>query len=599
MRTLARIVGTALSLFPGLPAAAQDASPEPLRAAMTATARFVDPTGAVLDQIPPGAPFRVELAFESHMGSLPATLSPMAWIRDLGPSDLPCGETAAAYRATARGALGSVDLNGSVLGILARDGAFTILDPERSIGAANLLAARRFDPAPGGIAADRRSGEFLFTLPDAGRVIAMTSYGSERVLAADLNRPEQILGAASGGAWVLERGSGNVLRLRDGAAPLRLPLQAEDVVATSAFPDATDPGRVVVRSANRLTVIEDDGRERVQLSASGVIAAALTSEAVLWLTPGNLHLAWLDAPDAPQTIPLDGTFDQIAVSPEGRIAVLYASRLSGFGLFDLALGRMVQAAGTTAPVAEIAFLPGALAIRLADNSTVGMMDLALVVPGKEAIVGPFPLGPAEAAEPRQRLLAPLLPEPTLIAVHPGRHTGFILDRRHAVSGKPPMEAMNLRGGVPQIVQVLNRGLQPQGAGRYSVAARLPRPGNWELVVSAGLGQMAFCTPLPSPPPDAAQLALREPGRIVAEPVATEPGRVRLRFLAPGGAPAAGLSGELDLASLAGSWRVLVPFSTDADGLTPDSYRVARLPAVVAWRAAPGTGFAPAVLEHMP
>jgi len=189
-------------------------------------------------------------------------------------------------------------------------------------------------------------------------------------------------------------------------------------------------------------VVDDAGTEPLRIDAPGALDAALTADAALWLASDGLHLVWLDAPGQRQRIALPGRFDALAVSPEGRIAVVFSRRLGGFGLVDLAVGRMVQAAGTDAPVAEVAFLPGTAALRLADQSTVGVIDLALVQPGREAVVGTVRLGPA-VADPgetasglRRTLLAPLLPEPALLAVHGRSYTGFVVDRRNAVSGKP-------------------------------------------------------------------------------------------------------------------------------------------------------------------
>ena len=87
----------------------------------------------------------------------------------------------------------------------------------------------------------------------------------------------------------------------------------------------------------------------------------------------------------------------------------------------------------------------------------------------------------------------------MLAVHADSYTGFVIDARNAVTGKPPMEAMRLRGGIPQIVRALDRSLRQIAPGRFVAAARLPREGEWEIVVSVGVGQLAFCAALPTPP----------------------------------------------------------------------------------------------------
>lgn len=569
------------------PAASQDLKPP-----LTAQVRFTAPGGADLARVEPGQPFDVVLDFTAQVGSVPGDLAPMAWLRERGPGDLPCGETAAAYRATGRASIGSVDLNGVVLGVAARDGAFTVLDPQRALGTANLLAARRFDGPPAAVAADPSAGQFLVSLPDAGQVLAMTPYGQVQVLAEGLDRPGALVPAASGGAWLLEDGTGRVLRPgRD----LRLDLGARAIAGDGG----TEPsGRLAVLSRDRLLVLGDDGAQVLSAPAPGATAIGLNRDAALWLSPDALHLLWLDAPDQAQAIPLPGHFDRMAVSPEGRMVFLHARDRTGFAVVDLALGRMVQGADTDSPVAEVAFLPGTAVLRLADGSTVGVMDLRRIQPGTEAVVGRTAIGPAQPlADARDAmLLAPLLPEPAVLAVHAGSYAGFVLDGRHAISGKPPMEAMRLRGGIPRIVRALDRGLRPTGPGRFTAAARLPRPGAWELVVSAGIGQMAFCAALPTP--SAAQTTALVPGRI--QPQADGRGGVRLRLATGDGAPAAGVSGVLDLAALTGNWRIRQRFDTDAAGVTTQSWNLrSRLPLVVTARAGTPGGFVPLVLEDLP
>lgn len=600
LRRAARsLAGGILAALPAAAIMAQEAS---LRAPLSAQVRFTDADGAPQSRILPGQPFDVVLEIRSELGAVPTDLLPMGWIRERGPFDLPCGETAAAYRASGRAAIGSVDLNGTVLGVVARDGAFTVLDPERALGAANLLTARHFQPPPAALAADPATGQFLLSLPGGeaglGQVLAISPYGTQQVLASDLDDPATLVPAITGGAWLLEQGSGDVLRL-DPAGPARhLALGATQIRGDG---DTEPAQRLAVLSPDRLRVLEDDGRISLDAPAPGALAVGLNADAALWLAPGMLHVLWLDAPDQPLAIPLAGAFDRMEISPEGRMAYVFAHGRTGFGIVDLALGRMVQGADTESPVAEIAFLPDTALLRLADQSSVGVMDLREIAPDTEAVVGRVAIGPPRpmAEAEGAALLAPLLPEPSLLAVHAGSYSGFVLDGRHAVSGMPPMEALRLRGGVPQLVRALDRSLRQTAPGHFTAAAELPRAGDWELVVSVGIGQLAFCAPVPSPP---APQDTALPGQISPQP--DKAGRTRLRFLAADGTPAGELNGVLELATLTGNWRATQPFATDAAGLTTDSYDLrAYLPLVVTTRGtAQGrdrAGFAPLILENTP
>ncbi len=157
-----------------------------------------------------------------------------------------------------------------------------------------------------------------------------------------------------------------------------------------------------------------------------------------------------------------------------------------------------------------------------------------------------------------------------------------------------MEAVRLRGGVPRSVAALDRGLRSLGGGRFSAVTAIPRPGEWELVVSAGIGQVTFCARVPATPPPEAAAA--EPGRLRAEPAGA--GRIRLRLSAADDAPVAGVDGRVDFSTLAGNWRSSRPFATDAAGLTRESYALAgALPVVVQVRTPSGPGFLPFVIEE--
>ena len=595
-RRRASVLALALLLAAGA-AGAQPA----LRAPLTAEVRFADAlTGAPLAQVTPGVPFAVELAFRAEVGSVPADLAPLAWVRQRDDTDLPCAESAAAYRAAGRAALGSVDLNGTVLGVVTRDGAFTILDPQRSLGSANLLAARRFQPAPTSIGADPRRAEFLLSLPGTGarrgEVVAISAHGAARVLADGLDRPGALVAARSGGAWLIERGTGDLLRLGGASDLRRLPLGAR-AIAGDGGGEALPARRVAVLHGTLMSVLEPDGAVLAQVAAPEALAVGLTPDAALWLSPGGLNVLWLDALAAPAVLALPGQFDRLAVGPDGRMVYLFAAGRTGFAVLDLARGRVVQGADTESPVAEVAFLSDTAVLRLADQSAVGVMDLRTVAPGTEAIVGRVALGPPRPAAETAgaRLLVPLTPEPAMLAIHAESYTGFVVDRRNAVSGKPPMEALRLRGGTPMLVQPLDRGLRRVAGDRFQVSASLPAPGDWELVVSTGIGQGAFCAAVPAPP--APSQAVSAPGLIQPRPEGTK--GLRLVFTRAGGEPASGVRGVVDFATLTGNWRMRRPFATDQSGITLESYDLrAHLPVVVTPRPGPGA-FQPLVIEAMP
>lgn len=589
MRGLSLLLGALAAGVP--PASAEEARPD-LRAPLSATVAFTAPGGEALPAIPVGAPFAIEVTLTSATGDLPRDTPLMGWLRPAMPSDLPCAETAAAYRATGRAATGSVDLNGQLYGVVNEDDTISVVDPDRSVGSANLVAARRFASAPAAITADPDRGAFLMSFPAEGLVRAVPPLGEPQVLAADLADPREVFAAAHDAVLVLERGTGDVVLIGADGALRRLPLGAR------AITEAPD-GFAVVGSA-AVSLLARDGTTIATRAAVGAKTAVPVPDGLAWIAGSTLRIAWLDG-DVPQEIPLPKPYDRLAVDLEGRRLLAYGAGLAEVAVIDMARGRVVQVVGSHGPVEEIAFLPDTAFLRLADESMVGVLDLRHAKPGEPAVVGQVTLGPATdpAADPpdtvgERRLLAPLLPEPALLAVHPASFTGFVLDSTEATSGRPPMQAVRLRGGVPRMLAVLDRGLREGSPGRFRAIAELPAAGPFELVVSAGIGQMSFCAPVP-----VATLAVAEveSGRIR---LVTEDDGSRLRLVDADGRPLADATGRLGVAALAGNWRARVDFTTDGTGTSREAWRLPRgLPLVLTAEVDDGPAFLPLLIEDGP
>lgn len=578
----------ALALLLAGGAAAQQAAPD-LRAPLSATTRFLKADGTEAAPIRAGQAFQVQIALRSDTGGLPRGIAPMAWLRPMAPGDLPCTETAAAYRATGRAAAGSVDLNGLMLGVLNRDGALTVLDPDRALGTANLVSAHRFSGSRVTMAADAAEGRFLVADAQAGTVTAVPPLGDPAVLARGLGAPDAIRPAPDGGAWLIERDSGDLLRIGSAGIALRLPLGARDLAVAGRS--------VAVLAGDRMVMLDGRGRILHSLPAADARAVALRAgqggDAPVWLAGGALHVLWPDADGWTVRIPVDPAHDRLAVDPEGRFVLAFGGG-GTVSVIDLARSRVVQAVGSGQPVAEIAFIPDTAFLRTGDGSVIGILDLRLVAPGKQAVVGQRVIGPPQQAEEGTALLVPLLPEPALLAVHAGSYTGFVFDAGHATSAMPPMEALRLRGGVPRLVRALDGGLRQQAPGLFVATARLPQAVPYELVVSAGVGQASFCAPVPVDA--AAPPATARPGRLL--PVRDDGAPLRLRLVDGAGRPVANRSGRLVLQSLAGNWRGAGDFSTGPDGLFAAPFPAVPVPMAVSVLL-DGQSFEPLVMEPAP
>lgn len=566
------------------------AAPADLRAPLSATTRFLKTDGTEAGRIRAGQPFRVQIALRSETGGLPRGIAPMAWLRPVASNDLPCTETAAAYRATGRGAAGSVDLNGLMLGVLNRDGALTVMDPDRALGTANLVSAHRFSGARVTMAADSANGDFLVADADAGTVTAVPPLGDPVMLAQGLGRPDAIQPAPEGGAWLIERDSGDLLRIGPGGIVLRLALDARDLAVAGRS--------VAVLAGDRVMMLDGTGQVVHSQPAPKARAVGLRAgqggDGLLWLAEETLHVLWPDAEGQAISIALGRAHDRLAVDPAGRFVLAFGGG-NDVSVIDLARSRVAQVVGSGSPVIEIAFIPDTVFLRTRDGSMIGIMDLRLVAPGGQAAVGQKVIGPPAAQDAMAdaaALLVPLLPEPALLAVHADSYTGFVFDAGHATSGKPPMEAVRLRGGIPHLVRALDAGLRELAPGVFVATARLPQAVPYELVVSAGVGQASFCAPVPveAAPP----LANDRPGTVQ---IRDGGAGFHLRLLDGAGQPVVHRSGQVVFQSLVGNWRGASDFSTGQDGVIAAPFPAVKGPMAVTVLLA-GHRFDPLVIEDM-
>lgn len=569
----AQAVLTALLLT--VPAAAEE-----LRPALTAEVAFLGPDGATQTVIRPREPFTVALSFRARVAGSPPALAPRAMIRPISPTDLPCAESAAAFRASEQGPLGAIDLGGARIGVVQEENGFALLDPARALATANLIGAARFSEPPAALTPDPAHARFLVSLPEAGEIRAIDLLGRQTVLATDLIRPGPVFAPREGVAVVEGDGALALIDASRSVARARL-----GISAAAAGPD----GVLALVTAEAVILARAPGLILARFPAAAPVAVAPLTErgvttGIAWIEGETLSLGWLDGGEA--RITLGAAAGALALEPGGRFAFAYGGGIEGVIIADLALSRAIQRVAAHAPVAEIAFAPPAAYLRLADSSAVGVLDLRVLDAGRPAVIGEVVLGPAAFPSPGSRLLAPLPPGTGILAAHAPSYTGFVLDPTQATSGKPPSEAIGLRGGHPRLIAALDAGLRERRPGVFEAVARLPRGIPYELVVSAGLGQMAVCAPLPvalDPAPEQAG-----PGRIEELP---EGG---LRLTDAAGAPLADLPGTLTLSGLIGNWRREWRFRTDARGVIPGiDPRLA--PAVVEARAG-ASRFAPLLIE---
>jgi hypothetical protein len=576
--------------------AAGAAGAEDLRPALEATVRFAALDGRALAEVLPEAPFRITVTLDNRLGgALPPGLALAGWLRRVVPGDLSCGEAARAFLATGRLPTDAVPLNGPVLAVAAVGGGLTVADPDLDLASANLIGATTFPEAPAALLVDPGLRRFVAVLSEAGRVVAVEPFGAAlHVIAEGLDHPTEAFAASDGAVWVLEgTGARRLLRVPQDGSPEELGTGVQGLAGAADLVVTWSAEEVRLREAEtgatRIVQAAPDVRAAVPVGAVAGVAA------LAWIgTDGTLSLAWADAPDSPLHLALPEPARRLEASPDGRWIVAYDPDGGPAWLVDLARSRVHQSIAAEVPIAEAVFAGRSLFLLLADQSAVGVVDLAAAGANATAQVRRIALAPAATAprteHPGRRFLVPLGSGAGVLALHADSATAFLVEEAGMLGDAPPMTAVRLRGGVPLAAAALDRSFRQTAPGEFETVALLPGAGAWELVTTTGLGGAAQCAALPGtvvgPAPET-------PGTISA---LTEGNAVRLEFRDAEGSPAAGQEVKLLLTALSAPWRADLSLVTDAAGRSAPIILPDLRPLAVTAEAAQGRLFRPLFLE---
>lgn len=593
MRALSLLAG-ALALLPLTPVAAED-----LRPPLVASVAFTGPDGGALDRIAAKEPFGIAVQVENRLGSdPPAGLTLSGWLRPVSDSNLTCTEAARSYLATGRLPAGAVKLNGPLIGVAGTDGAFVIADPELDLASANLVGAATLPEVPDDLVADPDGGRMIATLSGRGEILSLAvPDAASRTLAQGLDRPVAAFGAPDGAVWVLEAGTRRALRILPGGPPQVLMEHAVALTRASAGDSFAIAG-----TGHTGLYQSRDGAPLIVLATGSDAALALSDPdgtfALARLSGDRLDIHYTDAPDQPVAVALPSPVSRLVAGPGGRWILGHdPGRAAPTLLIDVARGRVIQSVSAGVPVSEIAFTDRAAYLMLADQSRVGVLDLA-AIDGDSAT----PLRDVMLGQARERLLdhagylVPLWPQPGMLAVHAESYTGFVIHDYAMMGDAPPMTALRLRGGVPQRVVAFDRSFREAAPGLFRTMAVLDTPGDYELVATTGIGALSFCARLPAMPGTTTS-ADTAPGYLTAQRLPGDPAQVRLTFLSDAGTPVANGVFQVLVTSLATPWRAVTPLRSDQTGQATYPLPVpAGGPVVIAVAAGDGSRFHPLILE---
>lgn len=460
----------ALVALLGLPAAAQD-----ITAGLTARLEFPATPRVAAD-----LPVDLRITLTDALGGGPArNVSLIGWVRPADPANADCVAAVSAFRATRALPLGTVDLNGVLLVTLNEDASLGLIDPKLNLRSSNMVAAHRFDAMPAAIAADPVG---MRVLASVGRkVLAIDAHdGRESVVVEDVTRAGDLSMRGDGGFW-LANGTGLSLRDTAGAEVAHHTLAGQ--VHLRPLPDLADE----VGAFSDLGGLLVAG-QRIE-AAPMTDAAFLQGGGIVTLHGSMAEMRFRDAPQVARQIPLGIAASRLAPSADGRQVVAYTPGGPFLAVIDMAEARAVQTIELDAPatVTEIAATTNALYLLSLDGGYVAVMQ-------GDAPLRRIPLAGQSTQATGGRLLLPLAPAPRLLAVDPSRNMGWIIHDMPATAEIPPMETVNLRGGLPRAVHLLDRSLRETAPGVFETRRAFPA-GPQELVLTtADAAGTSLCLP---------------------------------------------------------------------------------------------------------
>lgn len=594
--------GLALILAASVPVLAQQDAPDAaaLKPALSAQISYLDHDGAQLDQIAPDQPFIIEARLNNEAGGqTPRGIELFGWLRRESIHNLPCLQAARGYFGTGRLSLDAVPLLGPVVGVVASDNSFTVVDPFLDLATANLIGASSLPERPAALVADPAGAGFLLSLPDAGEIRHLTAFGaSATTLASGLARPETLIVSESGTIWVYQAASRKVSQLSANGDEL------------THFADAVG----LSGDARTVIITHDDGGAKVVSADDGVQLAVLPAGSAADALPVHdaegalmalarpddtgLLLHYIDAPGNPQPVALAAPVRRLVADRQGRFLIGWDPSGGPASIVDLARGHMLQAVdGDGIAISEVLITDNAAFFMLADHSLVGAIELAALGFGREAPIRHIPLGqPSAAPVDAPGMLVALTPRSEVLAVHPDTYTGFFLHETSVMGDAPPMSSVRLRGGVPAMTAVLDRGFRQDAAGRFRAGAILPGEGRFELVLTTGIGGMTVCAALPTARQDEPATGPARIDAVIGPSGADGRRPVTLSFADAAGAPLEVPRGVVTLAALEAGW-------TGRIEVAPGSDPIIMLPPLGTFvgtiASLDGSEFSPFILEVAP
>lgn len=472
------------------------------------------------------------------------------------------------------------DLDLNVYHVLAlnADPTITVVDPHFAFGGTQLLALVQLR-SPGEDWALSADQSLLFvSLPDSGIVSVIDTLRWTTVRNLEVGpSPRRIVRQQDGAfVWVATDdgvaavhgdGSGVAFRIATGAGPHDLALASDNRFAF-----------VTNRDAGTTSVIDIHTRQKTADVASGkspVTVAYSSRSAMAYVgsdADGAITVIDPRQPTAPRAIAASAGLRQIRIAPSGGHVFAVNPTANVVQIIDAALNRLVQTADIQGGPFEVTFTTDLAYVRQLRSELVTMIPLTGIGGGQPVAVADFPggerpFGVRTRATPADGVVqAP--GERAVLVANAGDRAIYYYQEGMAA----PMGNFNNYSHEPRAVMVVDRTLREAAPGVYRTAARLARPGSYDLALLVNAPRLIACFDVRVDVNPVLEAQRRPAVRL--EPVAVpslvrvgEPVTLRVRIVdSATGRAREGLTDVRALISLApGQWQARAPLRALGEG----------------------------------
>jgi YVTN family beta-propeller protein len=507
---------------------------------------------------------------DGHTGRPLAGLYPAAWMDLLPPGEEATGESC---RKKVEGFLGGslisraeLDLNVFYVVTLNEEPTVTVVDPLFGFGGSKLLARIRLG-APGydwALTGDQK--RLFVSVPELGDVAVIETADWELVTRAEVPGTPRRVALQPDGAflWVSHDEGVSMVgtsalkelaRIPTGAGPHELAFSADGRFAFVANAGAGTVSVVDVAERRKLRDVEVGGRP-VSLAFSAAARALYVSDQT-----GGIVAIDGEGGGVVARVAVDAGVGQVRVTPDGRLALAVNPEKDSLYVVDTATNRLAQNGEMEDGPTEIAFSDELAYVSHHGSDLVLTLPLAaLGAPGEPIQVIDFPGGTAPAGRRSADSAAAAMIQapgaPAMLVANHGDASIYFYKEGMAA----PMGQFKNYGRQPKGVLVVDRSLDEKRPGSYETAARLRRPGRYDLAFFLDSPRVVHCFPLTvEEDPELAEgrrpkLAV-EPVAVPVEVVVGQPVELAFRLTDPRtGQPLVGLDDVAVLAVLApGVW----------------------------------------------